>query len=292
MAIASSFQHIVLTRYFILFSNSQKDRELILKNSSTWLEKRFKLFDEYCLPSVVNQSVQNFIWLIYFDINTPRKYVEQVELRIKPYNNIKLILCDSFDYEAKNRFVQEEIDPNASWLLTTRLDNDDGWHRDFVKILQENVQIGRKECLNYPVGMILYSGKTFLYRHSSNAFISLSEPVDNFLTVLCERHDRLGRIAPVRQLPAFPAFMQVVHDGTRSNKPRGMRVPRLLGLVGFEAMTGISCRSGEEKDWPIAIYNVTRVPVWALRDWVIRLARGARSFLKRPFARSAGVIER
>ena len=42
------------------------------------LEGRLKLFNSYCLPSVVGQSCQDFKWLIYFDALAPSNFIEKM----------------------------------------------------------------------------------------------------------------------------------------------------------------------------------------------------------------------
>jgi hypothetical protein len=237
-----------------------------------WLDDRFEIFRSVCLPSVVAQTEQDFVWLLYFDVHTPDDYLQRVGELIAGHANIRIVLCDSFDDASRSDAVRAELEPDTRWLLTTRLDNDDGWRRDFVETLHDALEFERREFLNYPVGLIFYADMTFLYRHPSNAFISLIEPVDGFMTVWCGQHLELDRIAPIRQLPAFPAFLQMVHAGTRSNKPRGMRVHRILALAGFEAMNLPGLRR-PERDLDIVLFNVTTVAVWTLRDRLVGLAR-------------------
>jgi hypothetical protein len=168
------------------------------------------------------------------------------------------------------------LDPTAEWLLTTRLDNDDGWRSDFVETLQNSLSFERREFLNYPVGLIYYSGMIFKFRHKSNAFISLIEPVEGFLTVWCGQHLELDRVAPIRQLPAIPTFLQVVHERTRSNKPRGVRVRRSSSMAGFEAIQLPAPIGGKERDLDLILFNLTVGAFWALRDVIAACVRRVR----------------
>jgi hypothetical protein len=273
------FTHIVLTRYFTRFSVSANDVTEVLSPDHNWLDDRLQKFQTYCFPSVIAQSVQNFIWLIYFDVNTPIDYLDKIRAMVGSRNNIRIVVCTSFDAESRTKSILEAMNPRTKWLLTTRLDTDDGWNRDFVSVLQSNLRFNSRHFLNFPVGILLYDDKTFLYRHRSNAFISLLEPTDEFLTVYCEQHVYAERIAPISQLPEFPAFLQVIHRNNRSNKPRGVRVPRLLARVGFESIFGPAARVCEENEWSIVAYNI-RVPLmWLLRDRAVTAVRGALSAL-------------
>jgi Putative rhamnosyl transferase len=275
MQAGRDFQHIVITRYFVRFEADTEIKAVLAANPG-WLAERFELFRAYCFPSVVAQSVKDFTWLLYFDVDTPPAELDRVRALVAGHDFIRIVLCTDFNDASREAAVRAELAPGVSCLLTTRLDNDDGWRRDFVEVLHRQVRLGRREFLNYPVGLIYYAGMTFLYRHPSNAFISLAEPAEGFLTVWCGQHERLDRIAPIRQLPAFPAFMQVVHRGTRSNKPRGVRVHRLLALVGFEAMDLPAGDETEVEDWDLTFYNMSTALGWAIRDKVLELGRRLR----------------
>jgi Putative rhamnosyl transferase len=277
MAEDKEFTHIILTRYFTRFSYSASDINEVLSPNREWLADRLQKFRTYCFPSVISQSVQNFNWLIYFDVHTPADYIEQVRSVIGSRENIQIVICDGFDSLSRQTSITNAMKRPTKWLLTTRLDTDDGWNREFISIIQSHLNFEKREFLNFPVGIIYYDGKTFLYRHKSNAFISLLEPTDGFLTVFCEKHLYLERIAPVRQLPEYPAFLQVVHENTRSNKPRGVRVPRLLSQIGFEAIFGPAADTYRENEWAIAAYNFGNPLMWMLRDRAVAILRKGKS---------------
>jgi Putative rhamnosyl transferase len=268
-----SLQHIVITRYFVQMSEAAADVNAILSTDETWLDARFEIFKAFCLPSVVAQTVKGFTWLIFFDAATPGAQLNRVRNLVAEHPFIRIVLCTSFDDDTRAEAVRAELRPETRWLLTTRLDNDDGWRRDFVERLHEQLRFERREFLNYPVGLLYYADKTFLYRHPSNAFISLLEPVEHFTTVWCDQHVNLSRHAPIRQLPPSPTFIQVVHKGTRSNKPRGVRIHRFLALPGFEAIAPLAGEGPPENDWGIFGYNGSVALLWAVRDAIAAAVR-------------------
>jgi hypothetical protein len=273
MSEVDSFEHFVITRYFVRLNEKTNDHDAKLRASSEWLENRLELFKKFCLPSVTAQSIKNFRWLIYLDEDVPVDYMAKMKDLTSMHKNIEIITCRLFNKELIVSSVKSYLDTNTKWVLTTRLDNDDGWHRDFVKILHSQLQFEHREFLNFPVGVIYYADCTYLYRHPSNAFISFLERSDNFLTVWCGPHPYLHRIAPIRQLPTFPAFLQAIHRQTLSNKPRGVRVHRILALNGFEAMTQLFEKPTNEMDLSIVLDNMTSVAKWAARDRAVALAR-------------------
>jgi hypothetical protein len=270
---SAKYQHFVITRYFVRFSSGASDVAAMDSPDMAWLESRFEIFRDICLPSVAAQSDHNFVWLLYFDLNTPPEYLGRVRDLLSPYPHFRVVLCGAFDDEARAKSIRSELAADTQWLLTTRLDNDDGWRRDFVERLHAALRFDGRECLNFASGLIWSQGMTLLYRHPSNAFISMLEPVDGFRTVWCVQHLELDRIASLRQIEAPPAFIQVIHTRNRSNKPRGMRVPRDKALLGFEMMRLPVERNADEQRFELWLYNLTRVPFWALRDAAAGIVR-------------------
>jgi hypothetical protein len=267
------FEHFIITPYFVRFTEKTNDRDAKLRAEPDWLENRLELFKTFCLPSVVAQSDQNFRWHIYFDEDAPAEYLARVKALTDPYPIIEIKKCHLFNRELLETNVRASLKSETKWVLTTRLDNDDGWHRDFAKSLHAQVNFERREFLNFPVGLLYYTNKLYLYRHASNAFISFLEPSDSFLTVWCGPHPYLSKVAPVRQLLPFPAFVQVIHGQTRSNKPRGVRIHRMLAVEGFEAIQAFTADPISETDLEIVLGNLTSVAWWAARDRAVSFAR-------------------
>lgn len=273
MGKSPQFKHIVITLYFTRHFKDPNDFSKRLGNVNAWLESRLVLFKTVCLPSVLAQSQQSFTWLLYFDDSTPEDYLQRIRELIAGHDNIKLRLGGIFSPEIHAADVRAECGSDAEWVVTSRLDNDDGWHRDFVKNLHGQLRFDQREFLNFPSGIICYRDRTYLYRHSSNAFLSLCEPVDGCSTVVCCNHLFAEEVAPVRQLSGPPAFFQVVHGRNQSNKPRGFRVHRILGLNGFEAMTELFARPTGESDPEILFENLTLAPARMVRDRMVALVR-------------------
>lgn len=240
--------------------------------SAQWLDHRLKLFEDFCLPSVTSQSDQNFEWFIYFDELIPVEYLNRVESLIARHKNISIKLCPLWENSAVAKDIAESISADTKWVITSRLDNDDGLHRDFVRMLHSAVE-EREEFLNFPRGIILYSGKCYLYKHLSNAFISLVEPVGLLRTVWCVAHEQAATVAPVRQLSDMPAFLQVVHDKNVSNKPRGTRVYVSQASIGFEAIEVLQAQGANDSAPRLIFENATTVMLWKLRDFLIWLVK-------------------
>jgi hypothetical protein len=158
-------------------------------------------------------------------------------------------------------------------LVTTRFDNDDALRRDFVERLRKEVRPGTKEALSFTFGVIFGGGKTYLSRQESNAFISLSEPLANALTVIAAPHNEMSRFAPVREIGGAPAWMQVIHDSNVSNKTRGKRLPSGRLLEGFEAVKLKGNFAEQDNLLGITAENLTVGLARNVRDQLARVAR-------------------
>ncbi|MGO9338925.1 MAG: glycosyltransferase [Terracidiphilus sp.] len=270
---STRFKHVVLTVYFGRQIDDPNDFARRLGNVREWLENRLVLFKRYCLPSVIAQSNQDFTWLLCLDETTPEDYLQKIRDLIAGHDNIKIRLGGLFTPKIHAADVRAELDPDTEWVVTTRLDNDDGWHRDFVKNLHAQLRFDRREFLNFPTGIIYYRDRTYLYRHRSNAFLSFCEPADDFSTVICANHIFASEVAPIRQLSGPPAFLQAVHGRNQSNKPRGIRVHRAMALNGFEAMTELFADPKGERDRDLLFENLTATPARMVRDRMIDMAR-------------------
>jgi len=257
MDASQQFHHVILTRFNCCYSINPKDREIAIRTRPGWLEERFVLFERYCLPSVLAQSTHDFRWHIYFDRHTPALYLERARSGLAGRSNFIIKLCDIYGSETLQTDLPVDLDSTRNWLVTTRLDNDDGLHRDFVKRLHEQVRVASREALNFPWGIVYRNGALYLGRQESNSFISVSEPFKDIRTVTCARHNEMGRWFPVRDIGAGPAWMQVIHGSNVSNKVRGWRVARSKIPSGFEAIVSHDMARESGSDFGIAVENAT-----------------------------------
>lgn len=47
--------------------------------STAWLEHRFELFERFCLPSIQNQTIKSFHWIVLFDSSTPDRFKDIIK---------------------------------------------------------------------------------------------------------------------------------------------------------------------------------------------------------------------
>jgi hypothetical protein len=215
--------HVLTTRFNVRFAHSPSSSAHAL--SLPWLEERIALFEKYCLPSVLYQTVKPDVWLIWLDEHSPPQLWEKAKQWQAQAGFIRPVAIGAFDVPVAVDSVREHADLSAGWLLTSRLDNDDAIHPHFFEAIRRHAVEGRREFLNVPRGLIIAGGKCFRKSISANPFIAFSEPSSDPKTVWAEQHGLLASVAPVRQVPLRDGWIQIVHGGNLSNTVRGVRVP-------------------------------------------------------------------
>lgn len=270
-AAGTNFRHVVLTRFNVRYVLDKSVPAVGV--DPLWLGERFKLFERYCLPSVLAQSEQNFTWIIFFDAETPAPFRDRAQALAGMRADTHPVFCDTLPLDDVKTIVRDTATTDYRWLLTTRLDNDDGLHTEFVSTVQSAQAFSRPEVLNCPTGIILSGRRAYRQRHLSNAFMSLCEPAEEFKTVLgAPSHTRIAESYPVRQLTDRPMWLQVIHGSNISNRARGRRIPLERAIETFPAAFGAA---PQPRDNPLAILieNLTLYWVRMSRDVLVASLR-------------------
>ena len=199
-----------------------------------------------------------------------------METVISGHKNIIIKLCELYGSETVKSDLFKELYGRCHWIVTTRLDNDDGIHCDFVARLHRSIEIGRREALNFPQGIVFHGGKPYLSYQRSNAFLSLSEPFEGFETVLCAPHNEMQKYVSVRDVDAAAAWLQVIHDTNVSNKLRGIRIMRRYIPPGFDRIGDLRAGAVEESTWGVALENATFGITRSIRDKLLEVYRDVR----------------
>ena len=114
---------------------------------------RMLLFEVFCLPTMINQNVGNFLWFVMTDPNLDPLLLEHLQSLLAPYPNFYLVLssgklltpqnltsteAQTFNILTgdKDKLYSHMLDFNRPLLLETRLDADDGLHQDTLHEIQ------------------------------------------------------------------------------------------------------------------------------------------------------------
>lgn len=219
-------QHFILTRFNLLLW--QEDKGGCKVRTLEWLEHRLYLFEQYCLPSLCNQTCQHFEWIILFDSSTPNEYRE----RIVQWKSKCAQLIPVFVQPAEGRyfasiFKQEVVKrlKNSSKVITTYLDNDDALDVRFVEELQARAltaSVGH--FINYADGYQYYTDYNYLLQihYPRNHFISVVED-GNPATIKTiygfGSHYYIDKIAGVKieVINNQPLWCEVIHEKNMGN---------------------------------------------------------------------------
>jgi len=230
------FQHYIITRFNLRRKdwNTTKNNEVVLSDS--WLKERFELFENYCFPSVKNQTNQNFKWLVFFDTNTPNNYKNKINKLVDDYKNFQPFFIDGMELFIPSIIKNVSHLDDKKYIITSRLDNDDCLHKDYVSIVQSyfNKQnymaIDIVDGYGMKIGNKVRLGKM---RHAYNPYISLIERKENFKTVWHKGHTHWKYEKNIFEVKNKPSWLTIIHQKNKSNRFRGFGEVKPMVLDSF-----------------------------------------------------------
>lgn len=226
--------HIFLTR----FNLPSKGNESLVRARENWLRNRVRLFERYCLPSVMAQTVRNFTWLIYFDPGSPAWLLDWAAGHERQ-GHFRPLFREEVDGKDLLSDIQDSIGgPRGAELLTTNLDNDDGLAVDFAARLQAVPRTRDRTAIYVGDGLILRDDALYRHLDAHNAFCSVRESWNAPVTCWSDWHNLLPRHMPAVVLRGDPGWLQVVHGANVSNRVHGRRAYPSRHRAAFPGLTG------------------------------------------------------
>jgi Putative rhamnosyl transferase len=226
--------HVVLTRFNVrTYVTGATDVV-----SPEWVRRRLELFETFCLPSMQAQSAP-YEWLVFFDAGTPA----DLRRRFESHSGYTPVWVQGvLEDEQVIDHVAERLPSQATTLITTRLDNDDGVASDFVAQIQDAARGEHGLFLNFPLGYQWERGRLYYYVHTANPFLSFVERVPatgadgSPITVMSGHHETVARSGRLRQVWSPPTWLQVVHGDNVINERMGVRRPSARPPARFPAI--------------------------------------------------------
>jgi hypothetical protein len=233
------FQHFLITRFnYGWLDNVVKSRTGTAVNTSEWLDERVLLFETFCLPSVLQQTCQDFTWVMQFDPQTPVEIIKRCAVG----SNVEIIQEPIVDYFTRAKLAEP-------FLMTSRLDNDDALHEGYIEAVQscftERTQLLDTRGIQFD--RIRHRYHTDGRRKPNSPFLTLIEKLNGMpKTVHYADHAKMRRHFPARRLKQR-LWCQVVHETNLLNRIRGRRLwwpdlsgfPEALQPVGNSVLTGL-----------------------------------------------------
>ena len=218
------FQHYIITRFNLRRADwtETKNNEKVL--SESWLEERFDLFENFCFPSVKNQTNQHFKWFVFFDTNTPEKYKHKIEAYKKVFKNFHPFFIEGMKNFLPSIKEKANSDTIEKYIITSRLDNDDSLHENYVDVVQsyfnrqDYMAIDIIDGYGMQIGNKVRIGKM---RHLYNPYISLIEKKENCKTVWHIGHAYWKYERNIFRVKNKPSWLTIIHKKNKANKFRG-----------------------------------------------------------------------
>lgn len=234
--IVISFKHIIITRFNLpkRWDKDKKGNEIL---NNAWLEERFELFENFCVPSIVEQTCKNFEWWVYFDENTGSIFKKRIASIERIYPVFKPRYEKSYDNFERNmpaniyEILKKE---DTDWLITTRLDNDDMLAKDTIAILQKKISYTNDCLLEIPWGYTLELNskpkpKLRKVKLELNPFISYVEKIEKerlIKSVYFYEHTEWKGINSIL-VSEKPQWAQIIHEKNLFNRISGKLVSPL-----------------------------------------------------------------
>ncbi|MCB0447367.1 MAG: hypothetical protein KDD03_07615 [Gelidibacter sp.] len=237
------FSHFIITRFNIKQSIWEKDKQGSFVNNEAWLKERYDLFERFCYPSMTLQTEQNFKWIVYFDKETPEFFKNKNALLAERFSNFLPKYVKDFNAFETNleQDIQEYIEEKVTYVITTRLDNDDCFHKDAIKTIQRCFVKQDFAIIDLQNGLTLQivNGLKLALRRDviSGPFISLIEKIvknKRIFTVYDREHTNWQEDATFIDVTEGFYWMQIIHSRNIRNRLGSELIYNKNYLKGYE----------------------------------------------------------
>lgn len=219
------FKHFLITRFNLRNPewDVTKNNEKLLTDE--WMEERMWFFENFCFPSVVSQSCQEFEWLLYFDSTTSDIFKHRIATLIAKYPFISVFFIDGMPAFASE--VKNYINANTAqfpYIITSRIDNDDAIHREFIAVIQKQFKQQDFLVLDVIKGYSLQIKPTVMLgkkEHIFNPFLSLIEVNKDPKTIWHFDHNHWKKETRVKQITYKRLWIAVIHEKNKINNFNG-----------------------------------------------------------------------
>ena len=221
---------IVATRFnlHLHFKSNKKEKTDIPNDyykNEIYLKKRFKLFKQFTLNSMINQSTKPDEWIILLHEETPKGIVAEFERLKNEYSFIQLMFFS--DSESDNwvtifsKYLRKKYN---GIILTIRIDNDDAICNTFIQYMSECVIEHAKAYTSCFVSAIhgmqynTYNDDIIDYHYLENHFLGYyCNSKDKFNNVYCYEHTKIDLGKTISMQSKKPLWMEVLHDSNYGN---------------------------------------------------------------------------
>ncbi|MEO1031759.1 MAG: glycosyltransferase [Bacteroidota bacterium] len=216
------YKHYLITRFNLKNKNWDvtKNNETLLTRD--WMSHRIDLFRSFCLPSVVHQTNSDFQWLLFFDETTDEDFKEALETLLQPYPHFKLFYIDGMDaFHPSIKSFTSEDSKEHSYIITSRIDNDDCIHKDYIATIQKQFASQDFMAIDVLKGYSLQISPDIMLgkkEHIFNPFISLIEKNESPKTVWFSDHNMWKKESRRIEIANKRLWMSIIHEKNKVNE--------------------------------------------------------------------------
>jgi len=228
---SGKFTHYLITRFNVPVKNWDKDKAGRPTLDAAWMQERIELFRTYCVPSVACQDQKDFTWIVYCDTVTTDDVMQIIQQEVLRVQGAQVRLA--MDFEALLSDLRALLsETNTPYVITSRLDNDDGLGRHAIQWVQSHFVAEHQVIINLSGGVLYDTRQKILteLRHTTlNHYGSLIEHVNPGLacrTVLGFPHHQPPSDFRVMDVPCRRAWLKIIHDRNLKSKIAGIPVFR------------------------------------------------------------------
>ncbi|MGJ5642189.1 glycosyltransferase [Formosa sp. S-31] len=232
------FSHFLITRFNLRKEDWKTNKNRVEVLTDEWHRNRFKLFTNFCVPSVASQTNTNFTWLVFFDKSTTPEFkvlISEIESQLPNFKPLFIDGMSAFLPEIKKQVQNCKSD----YIITSRLDNDDCISKHYINSIQAKFKHQDFMALDYINGYTMQTstdmriGKRL---HQFNPFLSLIEKNNSPKTIWSMNHADWKREASILQIKDEPMWCSVIHSENKVNEFVG------YGLVNInQFLKNLSC---------------------------------------------------
>jgi len=203
------YQHFILTRFNAYWPGKKTapDRGI----DEEWLSHRMKIFKKITIPSIESQSCDNFVWLVKCHHLTPqwaRDELNKHSTIVPIYDDVpqscknfcltrvphtKIKEMEGIKTQHFKKYINKYL--TSEFIITTRLDSDDGLSRTHVETIQDAFDKQAFTFIDFFNGASIKNNVFFKFCEEGDHprpsnFVSLIEKSKNFRTVLYVAHPK------------------------------------------------------------------------------------------------------
>lgn len=221
------FTHYLITRFNIPVNNWNKDKAGKPVLDDQWMENRLKLFAGYCVPTIAHQSEKNFIWRIYCDQKTSALFLDEIRKLTAGLPMVQLILVSDFDHLLDD--LRELLGRTTTpFIITSRLDNDDGLGPHFISDVQKHFVEEDKRIINFTKGVLYDQHRGVLTelrdsrRNHYGSLIEKTSKAEDLITVVGYPHGIPPKDSTIENVDTRFAWLKIIHERNMVSKTNGI----------------------------------------------------------------------